>query len=75
VLEDFIIVDMPETNDAQIILGRPILAITGCHIDLRKGWIIFEVEGRYAVFCHTKEDVVSPSSSLLDALRLFLRLT
>jgi len=24
VLEDFIIVDMPETKDAQIILGRPI---------------------------------------------------
>ena len=28
-LEDFIIVDMPETGDAQIILGRPILATAG----------------------------------------------
>ena len=25
VLEDFIIVDMPKTDDAQIILGRPVL--------------------------------------------------
>ena len=39
-------------------------------IYVRKGRITFEVEGCYAVFCHTKEDVVSPSSSLLDALPL-----
>jgi len=70
VLEDFIIVDIPEINDAQIILGQPILVTAGRHINVRKGWITFEVEGRYPVFCHTKEDVVSPSSSLLDALRL-----
>ena len=67
-MEEFIIADMPETDDAQIILGRPILATAGCHINVRKGWITSEVEGRYAVFCHTKEDVVSPSSFLLDAL-------
>ena len=54
-LEDFIIVDMPRTYDAQIILGQPILATAGCHIDVRKGRITFEVEGRYVVFCHTKE--------------------
>jgi len=36
VLEDFIIVDMLETNDAQIILGQPILATAGCHINLRR---------------------------------------
>jgi len=46
------------------------LATAGCHIDVRKGQIIFEVEGHYAGLCHTKEDVVSPSSSLLDALPL-----
>jgi len=70
VLGDFIIVDMPETDDAQIILGRPILATAGCHIDIIKGRITFEVERRYVVFCHTKEDVVSLSSCLLDALPL-----
>jgi len=37
VLEDFIIVDMPKIDDAPIILGRPILATAGCHIDVRKG--------------------------------------
>ena len=44
VLEDFTIVDMPETDDAQIILGRPILAIASCHIDVRKGRITFELQ-------------------------------
>jgi len=39
------------------------LTIAGCHIDVRKGWITFDMEGRFAVFYHTKED-----SSLLDAL-------
>jgi len=45
VLEDFIIVDMPETDDTQIILGRPILATAGCHIDVRESQVSFEVEG------------------------------
>ena len=63
---------MHETNQAQIILGQPIFATVGCHIDVRKGWTTFEVEGCYVVFFHTKEDVVSPSSSLLDALPLSL---
>ena len=66
-LEDFIIADMPETNDAQIILGRPILATVGCHIDIREGHVSFEVEGRFAMFSHRKEDVVSAHSSILDA--------
>ena len=69
-LGDFIMVDMPETDDAQIIVGRPILPTAGCHIDVRKGGITFKAKGCYAMFCHTKEDVVSPSSSLLDALPL-----
>ena len=68
--ENFIIVYMPKTDDAQIILDQPILATVGCRIDVRKGRITFKGEGRYVVFCHLKEDVVSPSSSLLDALPL-----
>ena len=71
VLEDFIVVDMPETNDAQIILGRPILATASCHINVREGRISFEVEGRFAVFSHRKEDAISPHSSILDAFPLF----
>ena len=70
VLEDSIIVDMPETDDAQIILGRPIFVTAGCYIDVRKGRITFEVKECYAVFCHMQEDIVSPNSSLLDALTL-----
>jgi len=70
VLEDFIVVDMLENDDAQIILGRPILTTTGCHIDVRERPISFEVEGRFAVFSHRKEDTVSPHSSILEALPL-----
>jgi len=70
VLEDFVVVDMPKTDDTQIILGRLILAPACCHIDVRKGRITFEVEGCYAVFCRIKKDVVSPSSSLFDSLPL-----
>ena len=66
-LEEFIIVDMLETNNAQMVLGQPFLATASRHIDVRKGRIIFEVKGCYAVFCHTKNDVVSPNSCLLDA--------
>jgi len=66
VLEDFIIVNMPETNDAQIILGRPLLATVGCQIDATQGRMTFEVEGCYAMFCHMKEKVASPNSPLLD---------
>ena len=70
ILEDFIIIDMLETDDAQIILGRPILATTGGHIDVREGCVSFEGEGRFALFSHTKEDTASPHSSVLDALPL-----
>jgi len=71
VLEDFIVVDILETDDAQIILGRPILATVGWNIDVREGCISFEVEGRFAMFSHRKEDTVSPHSSILDVLPLF----
>ena len=43
-----------------------ILATAGCHIDVRKGWITFEEQRHYVVFCHMKEKVVSPNSSFLD---------
>ena len=43
-LEDFIIVDMAETDNAQIILRQPILVTVDCHIDVREGRISFEVE-------------------------------
>jgi len=70
VLDDFIIVDMPETDGVQIILGWPILATTSCHINEREGRTSFEMERRFAMFSHKKEDMVSPHSSILDALPL-----
>ena len=71
-LEDFIVVDMPYTDDAQIILGRPILVTASYHINMREGRISFELEGRFVVFSHMKEDAVSPHSSILNALPLSL---
>jgi len=53
-----IIVDMPKTAAAQIILGQPILATAGCHINVRDGRVSFEVEGRFVVFSYKKEDIV-----------------
>ena len=43
VLEDFVIANMTDIDDVQIILGRPFLAIAGCHIDVKRGRIAFEV--------------------------------
>jgi len=57
-----------EADDAQIILGQPILATAGCHIDVREGWASFEMEGQFAVSSHRKKDMVSPHSSILDVL-------
>jgi len=43
VLEDFIIADMSETDDVEIILGRRFLATLGCNIDIKWGRITFKV--------------------------------
>jgi len=58
VSKDFIVVNIPETDDTQIILGRPILATAGCRIDVREGRTSFEVEGRFVMFSHRKEDTI-----------------
>jgi len=71
VLEDFIITDMTETDDAQTFLGRPFLATSGCNIDVKGRRITFEVEGCYAVFCFIDEKVASPNSFLSDEFFLF----
>ena len=42
---------------------------TGCQVDVREGRVSFEVESCFAVFSY-KEDMVSPHSSILDALPL-----
>jgi len=63
-----------KTDDAQIIPGWPTLGTAGCHIDVRKGRVTFEVQGRYVVFCYMKEKVVSPNSSLLDKFLLSLEI-
>jgi len=67
---DLIIADMIETDDAQIILGRPFLDTLGCNIDVKRGWITFEAEGCYAMFCFVDERVVSRNSSQFDAFSL-----
>jgi len=47
------------------------LTTDACYIDVREGRVSFEVEGHFAVFSHKKDDMVSPYSSILNALPLF----
>jgi len=70
VLEDLIIADITEIDDAQIILGRPFLATIGCNIEVKRGRLTFEVQGCYAMFCYIEEKVVSPNSLLLGGFPL-----
>ena len=67
VVKDFIIADITEIDDTQIILGRPFLATIGFHIDVKRGRLTFEVQGSYAIFCYVKDKMASPSFSLSDA--------
>ena len=55
-LEDFIITDMIETDDAQIILGRPLLATSGCSIDVNRGRITFKVGSVMYVLFYGQEN-------------------
>ena len=41
--EDVIIADMTKTDDTQVFLGRSFLGTSGCTIDVKGGWITFEV--------------------------------
>ena len=74
VLEDFIMTDMTETDDAQIILNRPYLATSNCNIDVKVGHITFDVEGCYTMFCFMDEKVVSTNSSPSDTFPLSLEI-
>jgi len=42
---DFIVLDMGEDDLVPILLGRPFLATTGTHIDVKEGKIVFETIG------------------------------
>ena len=64
-LEDFIITDMIETDNAQIILGRPFLATSGCIIDVKGGRITFEVGGVMLYFVLWKIKLFPPILSSL----------
>jgi len=63
ILEDFIIANTTETDEAQIILGRPFLAILGYNIDVKRGRLTFKVGGCYAMVYFMDERVASPISS------------
>ena len=74
ILEEFIIADMTETDDVQIILGTPFMAAAGLHVDVKRGWIIFDVQRCYAIFYHMELKVVPPNSSLADGFPLSLEI-
>jgi len=65
VLDDFIIADITETDDAQIILRRPYLATSGYTIDVKGGRITFEVGGVIPHFVFIEDKISSPNFSSL----------
>ena len=73
--EDFIIADITETDDAQIILNRPYLATSNCNIDVKVGHITFDVEGCYTMFCFMDEKVISLNFPNQMHFSFHLRLT
>ena len=45
ILTDFVILEMPEDDNMQIILGRPFLNIAGAVIDCNKSKVTFHING------------------------------
>jgi len=70
VLEDFIIANTTETDDAQTILGRSFLATLGYTIDVKEGWMTFEVGGVMLHFCLMEDKIVSLHSFLSDVPKM-----
>ena len=66
VLEDFIISDMAESDDGQIIRSRHLVATSGCQTNVRRGRTTLKVQGCHAMFCHMEQKAVSPYYSSLD---------
>ena len=73
-LEDYIIANITETDDTQIILRRPFLATLGCTIDVKGARITFEVGVCYAAFCFIEDKIVSHNSFLSDLVPLSLKI-
>ena len=46
------------------------MATSGRNIDVKMGWIAFEVERCYTMFCSMDEKVIFPNSSVSDAFPL-----
>jgi hypothetical protein len=50
VLVEFVVLDMQPDSKVSLILGRPFLSTTSAHIDVRKGEIKFNLNGKEEQF-------------------------
>ena len=73
-LEDFIIANMAETDDAQIIIRRSFFASSSCMIDVKRGEITFEVRGVMLHFILWKIKLFPPILSYMMYFPFLLRL-
>ena len=60
---DFVVLDVDESSQAPVILGRPFLATAGAVIDVRAGIISFQLCGERVDFCSPP-----PTPSLLPVI-------
>ena len=57
---DFMVLDMGDSSDVPIILGRPFLSTAGATIDVKAGSISFEICGKTMDFCLPSSPVLTP---------------
>ena len=66
---DFVILEMEEDMRTSIILGRPLLATTGCRIDVKNGKLPFDVGDEHVEFNLFKASkFLSISDKMIDVI-------
>lgn len=51
---DFVVLDIPEDTQIQLILGRPFLCTAGAILDCKNGKLTLDIDGDKVVFCLSK---------------------
>ncbi|XP_073024266.1 uncharacterized protein [Primulina eburnea] len=60
VLAEFLVLDMENSQDVHVILGRPLLAAVGAIIDVKRGKMTMEVEGQMVAVRASKKSYDPP---------------
>ncbi|XP_075499163.1 uncharacterized protein LOC142537540 [Primulina tabacum] len=60
VLAEFVVLDMENSQNVHVILGRPLLAAVGAIIDVKRGKMTMEVEGQLVAIRASKKSYDPP---------------